>query len=384
MSIEQILKKVKWTIVAFIDYFKFNIDVKKFNSNNEESYILFSHEGDNNGGAPIVLYELAKKIKNDGNSVIFLYKYGGKLKQKCESDGMNSYVYYGNLDKYIKKLSKVSISKVIVNTVVCGKCVNKVQNITDKPIIWWIHEIGELVDRFSSEFPKEIRDNVHIKSVSNESMKSMRKYYKNAEISTMNYGCEDIYNESLEKIKYKNEKKDDYFEIVVIGQICERKNQLQVFKSYNLLPDYLKEKVCITFIASTWNKEYKIKFDKEIEKYPNMKLIEGVEHREIYKVYLSSDLLVCSSIEDPLPVVVTEAMMFKCPVVISDGCGQFKYIENGINGFTYKVESDKALAISIEEAYNKRSDTNIADNARNIFLEKFSFECIKSKIYDLK
>lgn len=384
MSIEQIFKKVKWTIVAFIDYFKFNRDVKKNNLNNKECYILFSHEGDNKGGAPIVLYELAKKIKSDGNSVIFLYKYGGKLKSKCESEGMNSYVYYGNLDKYIKKLSNISISKVIINTVVCGRCVNKVQNITDKPIIWWIHEIGELVDRFSSEFPKEIRNNVHIKGVSDESKKSMRKYYENAEISIMNYGCEDVYNESIQKVKYENKKKNDYFEIVVIGQICERKNQLQVFKSYNLLSEHLKEKVRITFIASTWNKEYKIKFDKEIEKYLNMKLIEGVEHSEMYKVYLTSDLLICPSIEDPLPVVVTEAMMFKCPVIISDGCGQFKDIENGVNGFTYRVESDEALAMSIEEAYNKRHNTNIVNNARNIFLEKFSFECIKSKIYDLK
>lgn len=384
MCIQVIIDKLKWIIVSTCDYLRFKKDLNKFSRNKNECYVLFSHEADNKGGAPIVLYELAKRIHEDGKCVIFLYKRGEELKNKCISDGMYSYVYYGNLNRYIKEISKISISRIIVNTVVCGECINKLQNIIEKPIIWWIHEVGELVDRFSNKFPKQIRDNVYIKGVSDESCKSIRKYYEDAKIGIMNYGCKDIYNESKEKFSYISEEINDYFEIIVIGQICERKNQLQIFESYNLLPEYLREKIRITFIASTWNKDYKIKFDEEIKKYSNMKLIEGIEHDEIAKVYLSANLLVCPSIEDPLPVVVTEAMMLKCPILISDGCGQYKYIEHGVNGFTYNRESNINLSIAIEDAYNKRLDKNITENARKVFLEKFSFRCIKDEIYNLR
>lgn len=377
---KEILLKIKWVIISSFDYLKFTKELNNILKLNEECYVFFSHEADQSGGAPVVLYDLARGIKQDNKCIIFLYKRGGDLIKKGKDEGIYSYVYYAHLEKYINKLSKVPICKTIVNTVVCGECVNSMQRVTCKPVIWWIHEIGELVDRFSYTFPKNLKSNVYIKGVSKEACESIGKYYDNKKIDIMHYGCNDIYKSNIKTYKVDNEK----YKIIVIGQICERKNQLQVFRAYDLLSENLREIINITFISATWNNLYKEKFDNEIKKYPNMNFIDGIERDEIYKVYLESDLLLCSSIEDPLPVVVTEAMMLECPILISSGCGQYKYITNGINGFTYDYESDMSLAIAIKEAYEQRKNQKIRENGRKVFLKNFSLKSVKDEIYNIE
>lgn len=377
---KEILLKIKWTIISSFDYLKFRKELKNILKLNEECYVVFGHEADQSGGAPVVLYDLVRSIKQDNKCIIFLYKRGGELIKKGRSEGIYSYVYYAHLERYVKKLSKVPISKTIVNTVVCGECINSMQRITCKPIIWWIHEVGGLVDRFSYTFPKKLKSNVYIKGVSKESCLSIGKYYNDSKIDIMHYGCNDIYQNNIKTYEVNSEK----YKIIVIGQICERKNQLQVFRAYELLPENLKEIINITFIAATWNSLYKEKFDNEIKKYSNMNFINGIERDEIYKVYLDSDLLLCTSIEDPLPVVVTEAMMLECPILISSGCGQYKYITNGLNGFTYDCESDSSLARAIQLAYEQRKNQEIRKNGRKVFLENFSLKSAKDEIYNIE
>ncbi|MBY6921881.1 hypothetical protein, partial [Clostridium botulinum] len=180
--------KLKWIIIAEIDYWKLKKNLKKIISLNQEIYVVFSHEADSSGGAPVVLFDTAKSIKKDGKYVIFLYKRGGNLIEKCKNYGMDAYVYESHLERYIKILSNNSIKCTIVNTVVCGECVEKMQSIVDTPIIWWIHEIDELVNRFSYTFPRNLNSNVYIRGVSEKSCQAMKKYY-NSSIKIMHYGC---------------------------------------------------------------------------------------------------------------------------------------------------------------------------------------------------
>ena len=62
-------------------------------------------------------------------------------------------------------------------------------------------------------------------------------------------------------------------------------------------------------------------------------------------VYKSADLFVLPSEHDRCPVVVCEAMLCGCPVVLSDEiCGRFDLVKNGETGFIYRCGNIEELA----------------------------------------
>jgi glycosyltransferase involved in cell wall biosynthesis len=62
-------------------------------------------------------------------------------------------------------------------------------------------------------------------------------------------------------------------------------------------------------------------------------------------VYRSSDLLIMSSEYDACPVVVCEAMLCGCPVILSDEIrGRFDLVKDGMTGFIYPCGNIDALA----------------------------------------
>jgi glycosyltransferase involved in cell wall biosynthesis len=50
--------------------------------------------------------------------------------------------------------------------------------------------------------------------------------------------------------------------------------------------------------------------------------------------------LICASRDDPMPVVVTEAMMFSKVCICSENTGSANIIQDGNSGFVYKDNSE--------------------------------------------
>ena len=91
---------------------------------------------------------------------------------------------------------------------------------------------------------------------------------------------------------------------------------------------------------------------------------------ELYNdIYLS----ICCSTDDPLPVTITEAIFAHRLVLISSGTGHFEYIQNNVNGFTYKLNDIYELAKKIEYIINLDPDKylEITDNAYISFKKRF-------------
>jgi glycosyltransferase involved in cell wall biosynthesis len=73
-------------------------------------------------------------------------------------------------------------------------------------------------------------------------------------------------------------------------------------------------------------------------------------------VYKSADLFVLPSEHDRCPVVVCEAMLCGCPVVLSDEiCGRFDLVKDGETGFIYRCGNIEALARILTNALEDRS-----------------------------
>jgi glycosyltransferase involved in cell wall biosynthesis len=83
-------------------------------------------------------------------------------------------------------------------------------------------------------------------------------------------------------------------------------------------------------------------------------------------VYTSADLFVLPSDYDPCPVVVCEAMLCGCPVVLSDQIrGRFDLVRPGLTGDIYPVGDTDALANILQELLGSPSQLALLSrNAR--------------------
>ncbi len=359
--------KLKWTLVSMFDYIKFLSFIFSI-PKSSKLLIIVSHDATMNGGAPVVLNELLNHMDLRDYVVIVLCKNGGSLTK----EGNYRYFVYQYIPKlYFLVLRRFSIQAILVNTIICSNVINIIQDLYKCPIIWWLHEDIDLFEKMKDKLPDKINNNVKVLCVSNVTQKAFMKFYPGYESSILHYGINDYYMEKKKSRQTKNKK----FNVVVIGMLCDRKNQLQIIHLLKKMPyDILKE-IQFTVIAGTWDSDYKKDFLLNAKKFKQIKFISGVSHKKLIKMYDEFDLLLCCSKFDPLPVVVTEAMMMKCLCLVSSGCGQYAYIKNGMNGYKYDVNDLNMLMSRITYIISKADDIQqLLDNARILYQREFSMD----------
>lgn len=359
--IDKCIRHINWLLNSICGYLRFK---KKINSS---TCIFISHNGDSAGGAPVVLFELMRTLKNE--QIIFLCEKPGGIIQQCKEENIPAYCTYLLQNKYLAVIAKANAKAVVVNTLAAH---NSIQFFNQKsiniPVLWWIHEERGLIERYRSCVPNIISKNIHISCVSHSVEKDLIEICPQCDGYTdvFYYGCKDLFEG-----KHEYTPKREKFVISVIGRICSRKNQLQVVKAYNCLPKEYQENIFVDFIAASCDESYKKELDSAIDGNYHFAFKGPIKREAMPKIYEESSLIVCSSLDDPLPVVVTESLMLMCPVITSSRTGQFSIIENGVNGFSYDVNSLDQLCQAIKMVYEAADLQDILKKGRETYLQYF-------------
>lgn len=373
MSILGIYVRFKWALISVRDYFIFLFKYKKILSNKKKNILVFSHDASNKGGAPVVLINLLRNLPLNNYNVFVFFKQGGGLIKESKAAGYYPFVYQ-YLSSWYLKLLKKHTDCVLVNTVICADVVDQVQKKMKCPIVWWIHEEASLFEEMGKKLPKDLKSNVQLFCVSEVSKIAAERYLPQARPQIMFYGVEDRYHPY-------SRSKNALFEICVIGMLSERKNQMQILDMLDYLPNSYRKKIHVKVVAGTWNEDYKASFLNKLDKYPEIEFIAGLKHSEVLELYKQTDLLLCCSKRDPLPVVVTEALMMECLCLVSSGCGQYRYLKNGQNGYRYNVDSVSNLCSEIIEIMDNKHLSSVAAVAgRQVYLENFSMQHASSEM----
>ncbi|QRZ33787.1 glycosyltransferase family 4 protein [Lactococcus lactis] len=138
-----------------------------------------------------------------------------------------------------------------------------------------------------------------------------------------------------------------------VGRIEKEKGWQLIFRAIEVLPD--DKKVSFTFVG-TGSEQKKLKelADSTVKSKKNIeiKILGAVEHEKLNLIYQTFDFLIFPSERESLGLVGLEAMANGVPVIGSAIGGILTYLNDGENGFTFRVKDFKQLSSILSNITN--------------------------------
>jgi GT2 family glycosyltransferase len=346
--------------------------------NSKGTILIISHELSQTG-APMVVATTARTLKNQGFFVIVAsFKEGPVLYDILSDDipvviDQNLANYRWRLPDEVPQVISHSFKSVmyefdlvIINSFVCHNIVN-CYNGTTVPIIWWLHEGRTSFENGTYRYmPKKLGNNIHVLCVGKYVQNTLKKFGINYESEILLYGVEDTYTPLREKLTEK-------VRFIFPGSFEKRKNQKLLFEAIQLLSEEAKEKSEFICIGPYWDQTFYDQLKQQAEKIKNLTLLEPIPHDKLMDLYDTCDCVVVPSIDDPMPVVLTEGMMLSKILLCSNMTGTAYYIKDGVNGYIFDCNDAKTLAEKLEFIIRYRDQhDDMKREARKLYEEHFS------------
>lgn len=324
-------------------------------------------------GVPVLMLNQAVLLKEMGYDVLFTALGDGNLKEEL---AVNRIDYMANLDFFYETNLFLEIIEEFdlfwFGTVVLYKAVNEFAKF-EKPILWWIHES---YDMFYEEcyFPnKKYMKNVHLLAGGKRALKRVQKQFPDTEIE------EFLYYLPKTNMAQRENKLNNKIVFACIGAICTRKAQDILLKAINKLSVKEIEKCEFIFagpMSDTF--EYCSNFKESLKDC----VYKGeISQEEITLLYKQIDILICPSRDDPMPLVVSQAMQNDVCCIISDQVGQAEFIRHKKNGLIFENENVEELAACIKWTIHHVSDIKeLGEASGKVFQDKFSREAMEENI----
>ena len=363
----------------------------------QKTILLISHELTLTG-APLVFLNAACCLKNFGYQTILISSLNGEKFAKLAPPKNIPIIYYPGLYKndYILSIRKL-FTKIFINTNSCEltTAINSLSG-TDSEVIWWIHEAKESYKRGHARvMPRRVSDNIHIYAVGPYAIRQLKLRFPHYKVHSLIYGSADIHSLVANEPPSKSSTNDNFGLIdndsnkknkkvyAVIGSVTYRKGQDILINSINRLPNEVRDNSIFLFIGKMIDKPIYLELNKLIKRFPNsVRYINELSPDEVYRLYNHIDFLICPSRDDPLPVVIAEAMSMGIPSLCSCNTGSAPIIRKYQSGFTYGDNSPKKLAKLIEISYHT-SDTvykKMSLRARLAYEKIFSETIFENKL----
>ena len=348
--------------------------------------LLISHEFSRTG-APVVLLETAKILKDAGYFVVVASPFDGPMKTDFLQLGVMVIIdktladYRWREPSEVPKLISHSIKGiihefdlVICMTMVCHNLINCYSG-TDVPIFWWLHE-GSYSYKDNARFMlNKLGSNVTVRCGGLYAQEMLSKYKPNYKSEILLYGIRDRADEFSDSANLTEKTR-----FIFPGSYESRKNQRLLLAAIESLPDDVSRSVEFVLVGSVFETSPdSIKIYRDMKaaevRIENLTVLLPIPYDQLMSLYESVDCIVAPSVDDPMPVVLTEGLMLSKIVLCSDMTGTSKYIKDGVNGFVFKSGNLHELRDKIcYIARHRHEMDSIRKAGRDLFEKVFSEE----------
>lgn len=323
---------------------------KAQNMESKRSILIISTMLNYNGGSIAVVYA-AQAMQSRGNAVVLAAPGGdetfiGEIIQKGVMVAIRPSLPY-IFEKEKEWISQFDI--VFVNVFQMFQSALGAGSI--KPVFWWIHEplyiIEDTISKPWNHVEKAQLRSIMIYAVAKLPKDNFNNFFTNCIHKTMPYGIPDMC-----PVPMKRKAGDRKVVFAVIGGVCKGKAQdifCQAAKELNC-----REQAEFWLIGHYGEDPYSKKVLEMSKQIPGMKMLGLLTREEIYQTFSQIDVVVCPSLEDSLPIVMTEGMMFWKTCITTDRTGTAAYICDGENGFVVPAGDSRALKEKMEWAVCNR------------------------------
>ena len=333
-------------------------------------------------GAPRALLYLALMLKKLGLYPVIVSPCDGELRHEIEKNGIECKIFY-SLISHTNSESSPQIqfvdyarefNFVLFNTLATIPFVKGLENLDTKKYCW-IHEgkmnfdfltKGNDVTSYMNLFDDVFVVGDYVRQILQEHTSSLKPS------QTLLYGINDV---RLAPCANKGEK----VTFVMCGAIEKRKGYGTLMDCLDALSKDICDKMRIVVVGAFFDRLLveRIKKYKRVE----IQLMGEVDHSTILNLMNSADILLCPSLDDPMPIVCTEAMMLSKPLIVSDHTGTASMIEKGREGYVVRSGDANSLAQSITNAI---ADVDLLPEkgrqARCIYEKYFTAEIFEKNI----
>ena len=338
-----------------------------------ETVFVCSHEFSRTG-VPIALMHLCKLLKKMGYDVLFSALNQGNLELELCVEGIDYVKDFGLFYKSeLYKEMMRTFNFIFLGSVVTSTLGKEIANM-NIPIIWWLHESSDIAYK---HYPLIINNNIHYFGGGKRVLHKFKEYYPNGSISEMLYFLPD------EEIKNKV-KENSKIIFALAGTIEKRKGQDIFIEAIGQLPEEVLARTEFLLIGTYRDEVFFTEIKHEINKNKHIRWIGELTQAELREQYKSIDVLVCPSRDDPMPIVVTQALQNGIPCIVSDEVGQMEYLSEGKGGSVFASEDAKELARYICE-YVSNTDLILqkGKDAKIIFEDHFSEKAMRENLTNI-
>lgn len=168
--------------------------------------------------------------------------------------------------------------------------------------------------------------------------------------------------------------------LLYVGNVCERKNQKQIIKAYNGLPEELKESTYILFLGRLIEPEYRFEeYVNEQEHMDHFKVCGNIDKEQMPSYYMSASCVALLSYSEGFGLSLIESLCFSIPCMAFDFIDAYNDIYHECCMVGVHDIDDSAISNALEMLLTKEWDKKfIEEYSKNFTLETMSDRYIET------
>lgn len=333
--------------------------------------LLVSHDL-TESGAPRVVLEMARSLKDAGNFVVVASPEDGPMRNELQKIGVLVIVDSLLLTAHssVKDFAR-NFDLIIANTAVAWPIVQQLSPHVD--VYWYIHETGliaELATLHTKSFTEALSGAKMIIAGSRRAASALKDY--RTDVVVLEYGL-DSQIRDLDSLASTSCNPSRKLVISVFGSYEPRKGQDLFIAAVSDLPSDFKERCEFRLHGRVLDAAFFEGITKMASNENSITLNTHLTHIEYLRELANSDLIVVPSRDDTLPLVSLNALSAAKPLMCTLTTGTAEYLTHGATGYVISSNHPPVITQALLDALANSSRWHeIGLGGRQVFDTYFS------------
>ncbi|RAQ03259.1 hypothetical protein DPR02_29750 [Burkholderia cepacia] len=337
--------------------------------------LLVSHDL-TGSGAPRVVFEMARVLREAGHFVVVASPTDGVFRQQLNELGVPVIIDELLLRQHpsVERFAR-NFDLVIANTVVTWPAIKQLSSVVDT--YWYIHEIS-LLDHLLNIQPDITEAFSVAKGIwvgSDHAAVLVKRLRADAEV--IKYGVKPHNDKPLPPTKGRFP-----LNVSLMGSYEPRKGQDLAVAAFDLLPPEYRSKLRLNLYGRVLDEHFFRAVETNARTLPEITIRTEIPYERYVEELSAADAILIASRDDTLPLVSIDALGVAKVLMCTNTTGTSSYIEHGVSGFVSRSPEPQAIAEMLREAVDRASELPaIAIGGKKVFDDQFSVQAFTNAFF---